>query len=149
MCIIGIAIGRRLTPFLREIFEPGVAELFVLGALGGAIGRGICLEDRGLPLGAAAHIGLIIADAVVGPALITGEAGRRREVRQPAFFIVLPPAAVGKVEEPGLVRTRAGGSNRGVFHFLHFVTFGQSERPADGFIVAGAQGVDGHSPIEG
>ena len=53
--------------------------------------------------------------------------------------------------------TRGGGSIRGVFHFLHFVTlpqaqgrlFNQRERLRGAFVVARAQGIDGQAPVDG
>ena len=44
--------------------------------------------------------------------------------------------------------TGGGGSIQGVFHFLHFVTFDERQRPGDAFIVAGAQRLDREAPVD-
>jgi hypothetical protein len=56
-----------------------VAEGFVLGSFGGAVGGGVGVKDGDLLIGAGSGVGLVVFDVVVGAAFVAREAGRGRE----------------------------------------------------------------------
>jgi hypothetical protein len=96
-----------------------------------AFGGGVGVEDCGFLGGAGALVGFVrIAPLAL---LVAGDTLPRREVRHP--HDVGLPAAIpkGDFQHAGVTLTEW---NRGVFHFLHFVTLDQREGVRCGLVVA-------------